>query len=675
MTSRYNQLLQPQEYVSTYVPLPLEAMMKTGAMKQGQFDKAVEETYKMEDLMKNVNAIDKHQQYKKTLEDKYYPKIEELASHITKTGDLSKSNEIKKIAREWEHDPLRQELETSYANYNAYQKDKIAKGDKYGEWYDNYLPFQGSDAQGSIEGYRYTGMGEVQPHQELAINMMDKVKEDGFSSDIVDRDADGNIVGYKKNSKHILEGKIRGLAKGKTDSFLVTKQGRDFAAMLKHYNPNVDLRKAAEEYLYEAGTNHIHTITDSGNSFQYSPWALDDHKKAEDELSKRTYEALGQMGSQSTADLSDVAKAEPTSSMLAKVASFVDPNMQARGFLNMAKLIVPAFNTLPQLKAVEKQLIEDSKMSEDKLNANMEVIGREVKQQIGRDAKHFRETYGFSNPVFNQAYQIADFLTKSNKGKETPDYIRAKEVTASKDPNFHKLSSREQFEKVKEEMSNFEVSSKQNNLVVPTNKKDLDFKLQQLINSGATTAEKSTALASMGISANGKFIDAYTQKEVSLEEILEKEGGVLRYAGQLDNQNQNGPAMDYFQGKTGRYVSAGSLEERKANYLDWSINQTKNRYSKSFETPLLFDMSRDSRNFEEDGVTPKAGVPTLKVEENLKDGTLTVSTTVPDLSGKSNNPVNLSVKGARSSEEARILLAEQLTRYGYTHQQILDLGL
>ena len=97
--SRFNQLLGNQEYVSTYVPLPLETLIKAGAMKQGEYDKALEDTYKMEDLMKTVNAIDKHTQYKKEFEDKYYPRIEEIADQITKTGDLS--NKVLDVVQEY----------------------------------------------------------------------------------------------------------------------------------------------------------------------------------------------------------------------------------------------------------------------------------------------------------------------------------------------------------------------------------------------------------------------------------------------------------------------------------------------------------------------------------------------------------------------------------------------
>lgn len=292
MPSRYNQLLGNQEYVNTYVPLPLDTLMKAGAMKQQGFDKALEDTYKMEDLMKSVNAIDKHQQYKKELENKYYPRIEEIADQITKTGDLSKAQEIKRLARQWEHDPLRQELENSYANYKAYQTDKIKKADKYGEYYDPYLPFKGTTEAG-IEGFRYTGMGEQQNHQELAGKMMDKINKDGYLSDVVNLDQAGNIIGVKKGAEFIAAKKVRSLAQGKVNSFLSTKEGEDFAKKISYYNPNIDINKAAEDYLYEAGANQIFQNSQSGSSFKYAPKYINDKLVAEEDAKNRFTTEVG----------------------------------------------------------------------------------------------------------------------------------------------------------------------------------------------------------------------------------------------------------------------------------------------------------------------------------------------------------------------------------------------
>lgn len=275
--NRYTEY-NPQQYVSNYVPLPLEMMYQGLANKQKQFDTTMDDTYKLQDLMAKVNAIDKHKQYKKQLEDKYYPKIEEIANEITKTGDLTKARDIKRIAREWEHDPLRQELEASYANYQAYAADKIKKGEKYGEWYDNYLPFTGSDEQGNIAGYRYTGMGEVQDHQKRAHDMMDKVASDALKSAGFKMNADGTIIKGGSGWEKVAAEKIQQLAQMKSLDFLSTSEGKDYAKMLKYYNPNMsdkDLINQATQYLYDAGANQIFGKSESESDIGFTPWAKD----------------------------------------------------------------------------------------------------------------------------------------------------------------------------------------------------------------------------------------------------------------------------------------------------------------------------------------------------------------------------------------------------------------
>lgn len=670
MASRFNTLLGPQPYISTYVPLPLDSLMKAGAMKQKQFDDAVDDAYKMQDLMKTVKAIDKHQPYKKQLEEKYYPKIEELADEIVKTGDVSKARDVNRLARQWQTDPLRQELEQSYANYEAYQKDKIAKGEKYGEWYDPYLPFTGSNEDQSIAGFRYTGMGEVQDHQKLALDMMDKIKEDARGYDNVSLDQSGNIVGRKGKESHILSDKVRGLARGKTDSFLLTKEGKDFATMIKYNNPSANIKKAAEEYLYQAGANQIFKETEYGNSFDYAPEYIS--KKLEEEQ-LRTYEtALSQLGSKGVADLSEVANAEPQNSILSKIISFADPNNQAKGLLNMIKVFSPSLAATSKIAGIDKKFSENAKINEDEINKHIEEMAYEMKQQIAKDQKSFRETFGFGNPVFDQTYTLLDVVGKGKDIETNSDYERAKQVMISKDPNFRNLTKQEQFETVTKAMTEFQESSKLNNVSVTTDPKELNFRNAQLANVTGTPAEQTKQLMALGVASNGRFIDFFTQKEIPLEEVVKH--GQIKYIGQLDNQNQAGPAMDYYQAADGtQYLSPGSLEDRKANYLDWAINQVDNRFSKRFETPISFDASRDSRNFESDGVTPKKGIPKLEIERDLKTNELNVVVNIPD--PKTGRNITIKANKAPTTEAAKEMIGIQLIQAGYTADQVLNLGL
>ena len=672
--NRYTEY-NPQQYVSNYVPLPLELMYKGLANKQKEFDDTMEQTYKMQDLMTKVNAIDKHKQYKKQLEDKYYPRIEEIADQITKTGDLSKARDIRKIAREWEHDPLRQELEASYANYQAYAADKIKKGDKYGEWYDNYLPFKGSDDAGNIAGYRYTGMGEVQDHQKRAHDMMDKIAADAAKSAGFKINPDGTIIKGGSGSEHVFSQKVLQLAKNKSKDFLFTTEGQDFALQLKYYNPNItdeQILNQATQYLYDAGSNQIFNKTESESDVAFTPWAKDIYDEKVNQEKEHWETTLSQMGEQGVADMKKVSEVEPENSILAKIYGFINPHKQAVGLLNLFKVFSPLSTLSPDIIKLEKDLNDKSKISQDDINFNIEKISYHIKQKLGENQKDFRKSFGFTNPVINQAYNIVDFFGKGKDVKTNDEYERAKLIVSKSDPNFNNLSKSQQFDKVQEAIQNFVELSKSNAVIVPMNKKELDFKNEQIANVSGTPSQKTQQLMNLGLTANGKFVDFYTGKETTIEDVM-GETGQLKYMGQLDNSNQFGPAMSYFQGANGKfYVSPSSLDDRSNNYIDWALNQVDNKFSKRYEVPLEFDSFRDSRSFENDGTTVRNDISKLKIERNLNNNSLDVSVIIPDL--KTNSNLTIKADGVRNTEEAKKAIAIQLIQKGYSANEVLKLG-
>lgn len=275
-SNRYTEVNWNQP-ISTYVPMPLDFIYKAGLQKQSQYDRALEESDKLQNLMTKVNAIDAHKEYKKQLADKYYGRINEIADKIVSKGDLSAQRDLNKIAREWQNDPVRQELEQSYANYAAYQKDKIAKGEKYAEWHDPTMSFIGHGEQGP-NAFRYTGMLERTDHQKRAQDMMDKVAYDAAESAGFKINPDGTITKGGSGSEHILSQKIAELASMKVGDFLTTSEGQDFAKQLKYYNPQLskeDLTKQATKYLYDAGANQIFNRSKSHKDVGFIPeWMM-----------------------------------------------------------------------------------------------------------------------------------------------------------------------------------------------------------------------------------------------------------------------------------------------------------------------------------------------------------------------------------------------------------------
>jgi hypothetical protein len=278
-----------QQYVSQYVQAPLSEISGMAREYSDKYKQAEEDTYKLNDLMAHVNAIDEHSPYKKALSERYHPKINELADKIIKGTDLpTAKRDLNKLQREFANDPLRQELEKSYAEKALYQKDKISKGEKYAEWEDPSIKFKGTTSKGELEPFRYTGMGEKQDHQKVAQDMMKDIGVDAKDYSNVQLGSDGIIRGSKGGREYILSDKVRNLANAKTTDFINTPAGSSYIKQLKYYNPNAtekQLLDEASKYLFNAGSNQIFNKTESGNTIDVTGLANDLRKE---EMANRT---------------------------------------------------------------------------------------------------------------------------------------------------------------------------------------------------------------------------------------------------------------------------------------------------------------------------------------------------------------------------------------------------
>ncbi len=386
-------------------------------------------------------------------------------------------------------------------------------------------------------------------------------------------------------------------------------------------------------------------------------------KKEEELIDKQAWETtFSQMGPQAVNNLTKIAEAEPSNSILAKIFSFVDPNNTTKGLINLMKVFNPALAANPGIDKIMKDLDSKSKMSEEQINNNIEKITYEMRQEVAKDQKSFRNTFGFGNPMLDQTYSLLETFGKGDKVENNPEYERAREVVGAKDPNFYRMTEKQQFEKVKEEMDKYVQTSKSNVVLVPMDKKELDFKNAQIANLSGKPTDKTRELVNMGLTANGKFVDFYTGKETTLEDIV-GETGQLKYMGQLENDNQFGPGMNYFQGANGKfYVSPGSLDDQKGDYINWNLKQVNNKFAQKYEFPLSFD---SRRSINTDGSIPE-GIPKMSITRDLKSGNLKGNVAL------GNQVINLE---GSNEDELKIGLAKTLFDSGFTIEQIKQLGL
>jgi hypothetical protein len=400
-------------YISQYVPLPLQDIAGLAKQHQDAYQKNLDDTYHLQDLMASVNAIDPHQKYKKQLDSKYSSRISDLTDKITSgKASYEVANEINKLKREFVNDPTRVELESSWTNYNAYQKDKIAKGDKYGEWYDNYVPFKGSNPDGSMAGYRYTGMKEVQNHAEEARKQMAGVNEDGYDLGNAVLGEDGIIRDSKSGAEHITSKKIANLAKGKVGSFLATKEGQDFVAMAKYYNPEADAQQLAYQYLYNAGANQIFSKSKSDNNVQVTSMWDNLHK---DKKEREALEAQYRLGStEGNIDMTPSTARDA----LAMFGMNVQ-NVDDKGNISYNNMSLTREDVKKQFDRLQQDY-KDGKIELSQYVTQLENLNRYVVPKMNSNQKIANEYYaGLVRGVVNSGADLSQFKSraKDSSGK------------------------------------------------------------------------------------------------------------------------------------------------------------------------------------------------------------------------------------------------------------------
>jgi hypothetical protein len=278
------------EYTPQHVPLPFEEISAIGEKMQKKYDTAIDDTYKLKDLMAQVPAINDPNEglsnikKKAELDVKYHPRIEEITNKIA-SGDSNAYAELEKVKRDFINDPDRQELVNSYDNYKVYKEDKIKKGDKYAPWENPYLNQQLVDPNtGELKPFRYSGMGEVQDHQKLSDEMMKGFVESSNEFKNARLGEDGIIRTNFGKGAAITDAQIRNAANAKIIDFVGNKEGMSFLKQMKFQYPDAtpeQLQQAVSDKLYHSGMNQIHNNSGGGNIIDVTSMANDLRKEQE----------------------------------------------------------------------------------------------------------------------------------------------------------------------------------------------------------------------------------------------------------------------------------------------------------------------------------------------------------------------------------------------------------
>ena len=136
--NRFNQLLPSQRYVSTYVPIPFDEILKVGALQQQKQDEAEED--RMELLGKSWNRLPGDTQRSKELQNEINSKLNQFADK--NFNDPNVKNEWYKtkldLAKQFSPNGEIGAQQANYDAYKAYEKDILSKSKELG-WSSNQI--------------------------------------------------------------------------------------------------------------------------------------------------------------------------------------------------------------------------------------------------------------------------------------------------------------------------------------------------------------------------------------------------------------------------------------------------------------------------------------------------------------------------------------------------------
>lgn len=286
-SSRFDTSVQ-QQYVSQYVPMPFEAIGALGAQTQKAHDAAIDDTYKLKDLMTKVPAIYdpnlglSNIQKKKELDAQFAPKIDELTNKIYQ-GDPNAIRELEQVKRDFANNPIRQELEESYLNYKTYKDDITKKGGKYDRLLDDYYGQPLVSESGELKPFRYSGMEDSLDAPKRFKEIMGDIAEDARSWDIESLGADGIKIGNKGKRAGVSEEKVNKVVNNKVNLALNTDEGKQFIKRLRRLKPDItneELMNETRKALFGAAYEQIGSETMSGNTINLTDmWSKGQDKK------------------------------------------------------------------------------------------------------------------------------------------------------------------------------------------------------------------------------------------------------------------------------------------------------------------------------------------------------------------------------------------------------------
>lgn len=188
--NRFNQLLPSQRYVSNFVGIPFDEILKVGALQQQRQDEAEED--RMELLGKSWNRLPGDTQRSKELQNEINSKLAQFADK--NFNDPNVKNEWYKtkldLAKQFSPNGEIGAQQANYDAYKAYEKDILSKSKELG-WSTNQLQqhlnqaknsFMTKGESGDLNYFQGQGLADyVNDNEWLSKNLKDVADETGVS--------------------------------------------------------------------------------------------------------------------------------------------------------------------------------------------------------------------------------------------------------------------------------------------------------------------------------------------------------------------------------------------------------------------------------------------------------------------------------------------------------------
>lgn len=290
--------VQFNQPLSSYVPQPLDMLQAVGKTMQDNYDRGIDESYKLNDLIHSVPSIyDPNNRLDNTgakafIDNKYSTKLDPLVNDFVNTGDKETLRKIRSVQKEFVNDPMVKTLFESRKNYDNYIADRTKKGVKYNQLLDDYI---GTNlySEGKLNPFIFNGLEESLDINKRFKEAMGKFESDVRGWDVESLDFDSGIkIGNKGKQAGVTADRVMNVARNKANEVLwQTDEGRQFVKILQRTNPNLtqdQIINEAVKSMFSTASEQIHNVKETGNSYDVTPiWGKRyEEGKAREELSR-----------------------------------------------------------------------------------------------------------------------------------------------------------------------------------------------------------------------------------------------------------------------------------------------------------------------------------------------------------------------------------------------------